>query len=740
MEGSMTREQTARQRLCERERHHQQIRGAVLGELAGVLQSQAPSVSFHDGPPLLVAARAVGEALGVSIRPPAASEASRPSREPLEAMARASHLRLRRVLLTDSWWKHDCGPLLAYTRADHHPVALLPVSARRYDLFDPVRLTRTPVQARLASTLAPVAYMLYRPLPTRMLKPLEMLTFGLHGHTRDILVLCGLVTTLLGWLTPQLTAVLIDQAIPDADQALVLQIGLALVAAAFGQTLFRLAQVVALMRYDIGASYVTQVAMVDRLLTLPAAFFRQYATGDLVERVTAMHTIRQKLSGPTIRTLFDGVMAVLNLAVMCYYSWPLALVACGTALVGMMATTYAGVRAVRQVRPLRILAGELSGVTVQLMQGVSKLRVAGAEERAFAYWGKKYSRQQTLRRRVQRLEDSMNVFNAVLPLIATVMLFWLTVLVLQHAPRAHEPGGLTVGIFLAFNAAFGTFMSGVTSLSTTLIDTLDVATLWERARPILEGRPEVDANKADPGRLVGKLAMEHVTFRYRKDGPVVLDDVSLHAAPGECIALVGPSGGGKSTIFRLLLGFDTPEAGAIYYDDQDLARLDVYAVRRQCGVVLQHSKLLAASIFENIAAGAAITLDDAWEAARAAGLAEDIAALPMGMHTVVSEGGSNLSGGQRQRLLIARALVFKPAMVLFDEATSALDNRTQALVTASLDTLRVTRVIIAHRLSTIRQADRIYVIEEGRVVQQGRFEELAQQAGVFAHLMARQVV
>jgi NHLM bacteriocin system ABC transporter ATP-binding protein len=396
------------------------------------------------------------------------------------------------------------------------------------------------------------------------------------------------------------------------------------------------------------------------------------------------------------------------------------------------------VRTVRLVRPLRILAGELSGVIVQLIQGVSKLRVAGAEERAFAYWGKKYSRQQTLRRRIQRIEDSINVFNAALPPLTSVMLFWFAIQVIQNT-RPDEPVTLTVGIFLAFNTAFGTFIGGVTSLSNTLIDTLDVATLWERARPILEGIPEVDASKADPGRLVGKLAIEHVTFRYRDDGPVVLDDVSLHAAPGEFIALVGPSGSGKSTIFRLLLGFDTPESGTIYYDDQDLAHLDVYAVRRQFGIVLQHSKIMSATIFENIAAGASITLDDAWDAARAAGLAEDIAEMSMGMHTVVSEGGSNVSGGQRQRLLIARALAFKPAILLFDEATSALDNRTQATVTASLDRLRVTRVVIAHRLSTIRHADRICVIDRGRIVQQGRFEELAQQDGLFAQLMARQM-
>ena len=247
-------------------------------------------------------------------------------------------------------------------------------------------------------------------------------------------------------------------------------------------------------------------------------------------------------------------------------------------------------------------------------------------------------------------------------------------------------------------------------MSNTLLDLLEVTTLWERGRPIVVTTPERDTGQVEPGRLTGKVALEHVTFRYQEHGPIILDNVSLHAEPGEFIALVGQSGGGKSTIFRLLLGFETPQAGIVSYDNQALSRLDVVAVRRQLGVVLQQSTIMAGTIFENIAGGAAITQQDAWEAAHAAGLAADLAGMPMGLYTFVSEGGSNLSGGQRQRLLIARALVRQPALVLFDEATSALDNRTQAVVTASLERLRVTRVVIAHRLSTIRHADRIYVL------------------------------
>ncbi len=302
-------------------------------------------------------------------------------------------------------------------------------------------------------------------------------------------------------------------------------------------------------------------------------------------------------------------------------------------------------------------------------------------------------------------------------------------------------GGLTTGTFLAFNTAFGAFIGGAAALSNTLVEALRNLALLERVQPILEGEPEVDSRKADPGPLSGGVKLDHVTFRYRSDGPITLADVSLRAEPGEFVAIVGPSGSGKSTLLRLLLGFEQPESGAVYYDGQILAGLDVQAVRRQLGVVLQGSNVLAGSIFENIAAGATLTFDDAWAAVRDAGLEEDLAGLPMGMHTYVSEGGTNLSGEERQRLLIARALARRPSLVFFDEATSALDNRTQAIVSRSLDRLRVTRIVIAHRLSTIQSADRVYVMEAGRVVQQGTVAALSARAGeLFARMMARQML
>ncbi|MBD1919042.1 MULTISPECIES: NHLP bacteriocin export ABC transporter permease/ATPase subunit [Cyanophyceae] len=734
-------------RFQQRQQLNQSVTENVVHSLAGVLESDEIDSTES---PLLAVAGAVGKALGVTIQPQAASENGARMKQPLDAIARASQLRLRRVLLRGEWWRQDCGPLVAYTKEGRSPVALLPMAGPRYEIYAPVGLSLSPhsptspppsphhlpLTPTLAAHLDPVAFVFYRPLPTDNLNALSLLRFAFRGQGRDWLMigLTGIAATLIGMVVPQATAVLVDTVVPYGDRALLWQIGLGLLAAAFGAASFQLAQAIATLRVETGADAHLQAAVWDRLLKLKTGFFRQYPTGDLASRVSSISTIRRKLSGSALQGLFAGTFSLLNLGLLIYYSPLLAGVALVVGLVVMAVTVASGLVLVRRYRPLLEIQGQLYGLVVQLINGIAKLRMAGAEERAFAVWGQRYSQQLRLTLSTQQLEDAVAVFNTVLPIVTTMALFWLASQMLSGADAE-----LSTGTFLAFSVAFGTFVAGATSLSDTLVDLLDVVPLWQRASPILQAEPEVNLNKADPGQLSGLLSVDRVTFRYGDEGPVILDNVSFEAKPGEFIALVGPSGSGKSTAMRLLLGFDTPQAGSVYYDGQALSGLDVVAVRRQCGVVLQTSRLSAGSIFENLSGGALITLDDAWDAAEKAGLAADLRAMPMQMHTVVSEGGSNLSGGQRQRLLIARALAVKPKIMLMDEATSALDNRTQAIVTESLNRLKVTRVVIAHRLSTIRHADRIYVLEAGRLVQQGSFKELAGQPGLFSQLIKRQM-
>jgi len=371
---------------------------------------------------------------------------------------------------------------------------------------------------------------------------------------------------------------------------------------------------------------------------------------------------------------------------------------------------------------------------IQLINAVGKLRTAGAETRAFSQWARNYGRKVKLKQDLQVITDRVRLLGLTLPPTAMALLFWVAYRDLFVAGSS-----LTLGTFVAFSVAFGTFLAGATALGDNMGIVLNAVTLWGRMAPILDTKPELSVQQNSPGLLSGKIRLDHVTFRYRDDGPLTLDDVTIEADAGECIALVGPSGSGKSTIINLLLRFEVPSAGAVYYDDHDLAGLDVLAVRRQLGVVTQENKILAGAIYDNIACGSLAKLDDVWTAAKAAGLDEEIRAMPMGMHTYVSEGGGNISGGQRQRLLIARALLQNPRVIILDEATSALDNRTQAIVTDSMNNLKVTRIVVAHRLSTIRFANRIYVIQAGRVVQKGSFEELMRQDGLFQRMMARQV-
>jgi NHLM bacteriocin system ABC transporter ATP-binding protein len=727
------------QRLRASQHLTRQVTAEAIGELASTLSHKEENF-FLEGNPLLIAAGAVGRAIGVKIRPPARSENLERVKEPLEAIVRASRIRMRRVLLRGNWWKKDCGCLVAYT-LDNQPIALLLVSPNRYEMFDPVKQTRIPVDERIAAKVAPVAYMFYRSLPDKALQAFDLLQFAFKGREKDLIVIIftGILVTLLGMLAPQATAIIMDSAIPDSDRGLLLQIGLGLFVAALGTGLFQLTQGLALLRLESASDASIQAAVWDRLLSLPVSFFRQYTTGDLQSRVSSISTIRRQLGGRNLINLITSLFALFYLGQLFYYNFKLALVALAVAVVAIAFTTASAAILLRKVPPLLELQGNIFGQTVQLINGISKLHIAGAQERAFAAWSKNYSRQIKLELSTQQVEDAVVVFNTVMPTLTNALLFWLATSLLQEAQTSGSIG-LSLGTFLAFNTANGNFINGATNLSNTVTEVLQVIPQWKRTQPILAAIPEVNLSKADPGQLMGKIMVERIAFRYLSDRPLTLDNVSLHANPGEFIALVGASGSGKSTLFRLLLGFEIAESGSIYYDGQDLSGLDVDAVRRQMGVVLQNGQLQSASIFENIAGNAQISLDEAWEAAQMAGFADDITAMPMKMHTIISEGGSNLSGGQRQRLLIARALALKPRILLFDEATSALDNKTQAIVSESMEKLPVTRIAIAHRLSTIRNANRIYVLQAGRIVQQGNFEELAAVEGLFAQLMARQMV
>ncbi len=725
------------------------ITGA-LSQLAGVLE---PTIERQAGlvgeSALLAACRLVGQASGISFRAPPGGQARQPNSGTVAAyvaesarIASASGVRWRRVSLKEGWQRQDSGPLLAYLDIEEEgqvrPVALLPASPGRYVLHDPVAGSRTPVTADVAARLAIQALVFYRPFPERALNVWDVLRFGLWGSKRDLLTLlwAGAAGGLLALILPLAIGFLFDHVIPTGDLGQLAQLGLALFVSALATVAFEITRSVAILRLEGKMDALIQAAVWDRLLRLPMTFFRGYSAGDLAYRAAGIDAIRQLLAGVTITALISAIFSIFSFGLLFSYNVGLALTATAIIVAVFLVTSLTSLLQLRYQRELLEMEGRLASHVLQWLTGITKLRVAGAEARAFGLWGRAFARQKRLAFRARRVGNGLAVFNAAYPLLADVLLF----AALSFSDRVWSAGD-----FLAFYAAFTQCLVAVLAVNGVITSMLRAIPTFERVQPILEAQPEVRAGKAHPGRLSGAIEVSHVSFRYpnsetARASAKVLDDVSLNVRPGEFVAIVGPSGAGKSTLFRLLLGFERPESGSIYYDHQDLAGLDPQAVRRQIGVVLQDGKLMPGSILENIVGSSGMTLDDAWQAARAAGLGREIEQLPMGMHTVVTEDGRTFSGGQRQRLLIARAIVSHPRILFLDEATNELDGVNQEQITASLADLQATRLVIAHRLSTIVHADSIHVIVGGCIVQRGTFDELVRQPGPFDDLARRQLV
>jgi NHLM bacteriocin system ABC transporter ATP-binding protein len=726
---------TAEERLRQRLQADSQFRQVTLARLTAVASTPPLSHPEKSGEDerLLAAFRLVADRLEIAVRPPAGPRDGRPHAPVLDDIARASHFRTRRVRLVDTWWQQDNGPLLAFLAADNRPVALLPTSAQSYELVDPETRTRTAVTPSVAAGLAPLAHTFYRPLPSHALTAWGLIRFGLQGCGAELRrgFVLALLGGLLGMAAPIGAGILFDTVVPRGSRAQLLLVTLALLVCAVAALLFQLSRDLVLLRLKGKMGSAIESGIWDHLLALPPPFFRRYTAGDLAVRANGIGIIRNMLSEAVVSTLFAGVFSLLSLGLLFWYDARLALVAIGLVLFVVAITAVSLSLQLPLQRGETSLRGKIAGQILQLLSGLSRLRVAAAEERALALWARDFSDQKRFSYRARCLANHFSAFLAVAPLLSMLAVF--------AAAAAWRGEGMSVGSFLAFLAALGQVLFALVSLGSTLNSALRIIPIWERVRPILGALPEVDAGKPEAGELSGEIEIGHVSFRYQPDGPLILDDVTLHIKPGQLVAVVGPSGAGKSTLLRLLLGFEKPQAGSLYYDGQDLAGMDLHSVRRQIGVVLQHGRLIPGDISTNILGSSPLTLEDAREAARLSGLDEDLEQMPMGLHTVISEGGGTLSGGQRQRLLIARAIVSRPRILLFDDATSALDNNTQALVSRSLEGLKATRLVVAHRLSTIRNADVIYVLDGGRIVQQGSYEELMRQGGLFADLARRQL-
>lgn len=730
IEGDRREQVQEKQRLRALSDDESQLMHNSLFQLAALLQPASPSgpsVLEHEGP-LRSACLRVWQAMGISSPALPAGNDKHHGHGSLLRLAQRTRVRLRPVQLQGSWWRKDHGPLLATRRANGNPVALIPSSARRYILFDDTRGTQEEVTAAVAQTVARDAHCFYRRFPEAALRPIDLARFCIAGTRADLLTLAliSVLSGLLAAIPPAVTGLLLDTVIPSAARGQLVQLCLALAISAFSITLFGVTRSLTFARMEGKLAAALHAAVWDRLLAVPVRFFRGFSAGDLAQRAMGLQQIFGALSGQTLGALLAGIYGLFSGALMFVYDVQLALVGCALVLGIAVVTAISGWQQQRMRRPLSALRGRLSARVLQLITGLPKLRVTGTEARAFAFWVQEFV---AVRRLALVVRSPLQVFDAMVPLAAMMVLYYLA----GRSGTSHSAGQ-----FVGFLATFQTFLAMTLEASQALLRLLASAPAYERLLPILHTVPEVEPKRLYPSTLRGELELAHVSFRYQPDGPAILDDVNLRIEAGEFVAITGPSGSGKSTLLRLLLGFERPSAGALYYDGQDLQTLDVCEVRRQLGVVLQDGKIFEGSIFDNIVGSAGLSIADANEAARVASLDADLARLPMGLHTPLQAGGGSLSGGQRQRLLIARAVVHKPRILFLDEATSALDNQSQAAISQSIEQLSATRVVIAHRLSTIVHADRIVVLQAGRIVQVGTYRELIAQPGPFADLAARQ--
>ncbi|MFG2793268.1 NHLP bacteriocin export ABC transporter permease/ATPase subunit [Streptomyces sp. NPDC048419] len=697
--------------------------------LASIGKSSSKRTTAADADASYAACRLVAEAAGITLAEPAQSGTENDRLDPVELVAVASRVRTRAVRLDGSWWRDNVGPLVGHRALSGAPVSLL---WRRggYVAVHPATGRETPIEKANAEEFEPRAVMFYRPLPDRALSPLRLMRFSMQGTGGDLtnLLVSGLVTVAIGALVPIATGKVLGEFVPKAQTNLIVQVCLAVMLTSLVAAAFMLLENLTILRMEGRIEATLQPAVWDRLLRLPTKFFTERSTGELASAAMGISAMRRLMAGVGPVVAQSVTIGAMNLALLFWYSASMAFAAIGMLVVIGAVFLALGLWQVRWQRKLVVLGNKLNNQAFQTLRGLPKLRVAAAENYAYAAWASEFAHSRELQQKVGRIKNLTTVLGAVYLPLCTLLMFML----LAGPAR----GVMSAAAFLTFNTSVTMVLTSVTQLTGAFVSAVAALPLFEEIKPVLEATPEVRTGSTRPGPLTGAIEARRLSFRYSDDGPLVLDDLSFEVRPGEFVAVVGPSGCGKSTLLRLLIGFDRPVSGSVLYDGQDLGALDQSAVRRQCGVVLQHAQPFTGSILDVICGTEPYTPEEAMAAAEMAGLAEDIKRMPMGLHTIVSGSGA-VSGGQRQRLMIAQALIRRPRILFFDEATSALDNETQRTVIESTKALNATRIVIAHRLSTVLDADRVIVMEDGKIAQQGPPAQLLADTGGRLHELVR---
>ena len=664
-------------------------------------------------------------------KPAEIPESVRTLDEQLEFCLRPHGLMRRNVNLEQGWYKDAFGPMLAFRKEDGAAVALLPKPFTGYYFLDPDTGAKTTVNKQTAAQFDADAICFYRPLPLRQLGIPDLILYlkdCLSTGDYIAIVALTLLPILFGLMLTNITRALTGFVADSKDLSLLLGTAVFMVSAIISSQLISVVKDLMTNRVELKTSLSTEAAMMIRVMNMPANFFRQFSSGELSSRYSAVNQLCELLLGSVFSTGLSSLLSLLYVTQIFHYAPALV----GPALLIILATVLlSAISVLTQMKLSREImekGAKQNGLSFALISGVQKIKLAGAEKRAFAKWAHAYAEAVEPSYNPPFLIKANTAINSAISLIGTIVLYYLAV---QTRVSPSE--------YIAFNTAFGAVSAAFASLTGVALSVARIKPILEMAEPILKTQPESSENRTMVTRLNGSIELSNVYFRYNEHMPYVVNGMSLKIKAGEYIAIVGSTGCGKSTLMRLLLGFETPEKGAIYYDGKDMNKLDLRSLRRRIGAVTQDGSLFQGDIYSNIVISAPqLDLDAAWEAAEIAGIADDIRAMPMGMQTVIAEGQGGISGGQKQRLMIARAVAPKPKILMFDEATSALDNKTQKKVSDALDALKCTRIVIAHRLSTIRNCDRILVLDKGQILEDGTYDELIAKNGYFAELVERQ--
>ncbi len=733
-----------RHAAAQRARANDEAFSTALEDIVGVVNSKKYEEAKNLAESAIVqAARLVANYCGLTIQ--LLKGKTYDGEDGLVELAKDSNVRMRAVTLKGDWWKKDNGALFVYyvdniesEEPSYEPAALIPEKIGGYLCVRPKSGKSEQVTEEVAKHILRSGFMFYKSFSDKKITARELFKFAFSSHKMSqdmfLFVVLGLASALVGLFIPLLTKVFIDSIIPQAAKNMCVQITSLVFLCVLSAMAFDFIKSLALTRMEARSDSLLQSAVMDRLLKLPTGFFKGFASGDLALKVLEISQIHEIIFSVVITSGMTVMFSLVYFFQLFNYSKYLTKWGLLFCLISVTVTSIVSFFKYKWYKGIIDANTKISGKLFEFISGVNKLVMTASEKRAYLIWAKLFSKQYEFEKKANIFNIVSVTFTSVFPLLTTLCFYGI----FMSAVSNGKIGVLSTGSFLAFMASFTAFQNALISSTAAITESIQIIPMFEQAKVVLDAAPEIQESKPAISTLKGNIEINHVSFRYSENSPLILKDVSMKIEPHQFVAIVGGSGSGKSTLLRLLLGFEKPETGGIFYDNHDLNSVDVGSVRRNLGVVLQNSSIMQGSIFSNIVGSSALSIDDAWEAAEMAGLADDIERMPMGMHTMIPADGGGLSGGQKQRLIIARALAHKPNILIFDEATSALDNKTQSQVSKSLESLNVTRIVIAHRLSTIINADKIYVLNNGVIEETGTYEELIKNDGFFAKLAKRQ--